>query len=126
MAGTLLYWGVCCMILWPLSAEAVTLGRICQHRWGCCASANQELLTLKLLVPAVSCSYIIGLPLHQRNATAMSRAIMITAKKELGSAVLGFELGNEVSSSCHSVSARLHWPSIQHSHMEYSVWCIWL
>jgi len=40
--------------------------------------------------------YIIGLPLHQRNATAMSRQMMITAKKVLGRALIGFELGNEV------------------------------
>jgi hypothetical protein len=46
--------------------------------------------------------YIIGLPLHQRNATALSRQLMITAKKELGPALKGFELGNEVS-ACASV-----------------------
>jgi hypothetical protein len=43
--------------------------------------------------------YIIGLPLHQRNATAMSRQLMRTAKKELGPALQGFELGNEVGLS---------------------------
>lgn len=55
------------------------------------------MLTVRgLYVHCCVCRYIIGLPLHQRNATAMSRQLMITAKKELGPALQGFELGNEV------------------------------
>jgi hypothetical protein len=44
--------------------------------------------------------YIIGLPLHQKNATSMSRVLMTTAKRALGPALLGFELGNEVRQRC--------------------------
>jgi hypothetical protein len=59
--------------------------------------SKRSLIVLPLLLLCASCCrFIIGLPLHQRNATAMSRQLMITAKKELGPALKGFELGNEV------------------------------
>lgn len=51
---------------------------------------------LKRLHEATNCRYIIGLPLHQKNATEMSRAMMAAAKAQLGPALMGFELGNEV------------------------------
>lgn len=95
--------GMCGMWTTPQAAT----GDKCR-RTACAASV---LLTAALHRPALSVllllwwtcvcvcvprRYIIGLPLHQRNATAMSRQLMITAKKELGPALQGFELGNEV------------------------------
>lgn len=41
--------------------------------------------------------FIIGLPLAQKNAIEMSKQMIGQAKKYLGSAVIGYELGNEVS-----------------------------
>jgi hypothetical protein len=43
------------------------------------------------------CRFIIGLPLFQKNAVEMCQQMIGQAKKYLGSSVIGFELGNEVS-----------------------------
>jgi hypothetical protein len=44
-----------------------------------------------------ACRFVIGLPLFQKNAVEMSRQMMGQAKKYLGSSVIQYELGNEVS-----------------------------
>ena len=43
--------------------------------------------------------FIIGLPLYHKNAIEMGKQMIADAKKYLGNAVIGFELGNEVSSN---------------------------
>eukprot|EP00878_Enallax_costatus_P013634 GHUV01014256.1.p1 GENE.GHUV01014256.1~~GHUV01014256.1.p1 ORF type:complete len:561 (+),score=79.37 GHUV01014256.1:338-2020(+) len=47
------------------------------------------------LKKAANARFIIGLPLFQKNAIEMSKQMIADAKKYLGNAVIGFELGNE-------------------------------
>jgi hypothetical protein len=50
------------------------------------------------------CRYIIGLPLWQKNAVDMSRHIIEQAQTHLADSLMGFELGNEVSTTLISLS----------------------
>lgn len=51
---------------------------------------------IKVIRRDTNAKFIIGLPLWPKNSIDMSKRIMAAAKKNLGDAVIVYELGNEV------------------------------